>query len=78
MLTPARAGRVKAGRFSAATVRPGLYTTEHDGTLVRSGLMTSSILFCLAQDLSALPGAAFSSRSSRTRRTMAFEGSTPQ
>src|SRR5262245_16430537 len=30
---PARAGCVKAGRFSAATVRLGLYTTEHDGRL---------------------------------------------
>jgi hypothetical protein len=33
MLAPARAGCVKAGRFSAATVRLGLYTTEHDGRL---------------------------------------------
>src|SRR5215470_16969760 len=33
MLPPARAGCVKAGRFSAATVRLGLYTTEHDGRL---------------------------------------------
>lgn len=45
--------------FSAATVRLGLYTTEHDGTLVRSALTTLSILFCLAQYLSAPPGAVF-------------------
>src|SRR5215510_8660241 len=37
MLPPARAGCVKAGRFSAATVRLGLYTTEHDGRLDRFG-----------------------------------------
>jgi hypothetical protein len=37
MLTPARAGRVKAGRSSAATVRLGLDTTEHDGTLSTIG-----------------------------------------
>ena len=34
---PARAGHVKAGRFSAATVRLGLYMTEHDGRLVGLG-----------------------------------------
>jgi hypothetical protein len=37
MLTPARAGRVKAGRSSAVTVRLGLDTTEHDGTLSTIG-----------------------------------------
>ena len=37
MLTPARAGRVKAGRSSAATVRLGLDTTEHDGSYLLSG-----------------------------------------
>jgi len=40
MLTPARAGRVEAGRVSAVTpvqTGLGLDTTEHDGRLVRSG-----------------------------------------
>ena len=37
MPMPARAGRVKAGRLLAATVRLGLDTAEHDGTLVWLG-----------------------------------------
>jgi hypothetical protein len=42
---PARAGCVKAGRFSAATVRLGLYTTEHDGRLDGSGRLHSYLIF---------------------------------
>jgi len=46
MLPPARAGCVKAGRFSAATVRLGLYTTEHDGRLDGFGrLLLSSVTY---------------------------------
>src|SRR5262245_66560873 len=37
MLTPARAGRVKAGRFFSGHRRLGLDRAEHDGTLVGSG-----------------------------------------
>jgi len=44
MLPPARAGCVKAGRFSAATDRLGLYTTEHDGRLDESGRLHSCLL----------------------------------
>ena len=44
MLPPARAGCVKAGRFSAATVRLGLYTTEHDGRLDGFGRLLLSLL----------------------------------
>jgi hypothetical protein len=42
---PARAGCVKAGRFSAATDRLGLYTTEHDGRLDGSGRLHSYLIF---------------------------------
>jgi hypothetical protein len=45
MLPPARTACVKAGRFSAATVRLGLYTTEHDGRLDGSGRLHSCLLF---------------------------------
>jgi hypothetical protein len=37
MVTPTRVGWVKAGRSSEATVRLGLDTLEHGGTLVMIG-----------------------------------------
>jgi len=37
MLTPARAGAVKAGRFFSGHRRLGLDSAEHDGTMDRSG-----------------------------------------
>lgn len=39
MLTPSRAGRVKAGHASRGHRRLGLDATEHDGTLAISGLL---------------------------------------
>jgi hypothetical protein len=48
MLTPARAGHVKAGRFFSGHRRLGLDRAEHDGTLVGSGLLSSFFSFLLA------------------------------
>src|SRR5215510_4607302 len=61
MLPPARAGCVKAGRFSAATVRLGLYTTEHDGRLDRFGrlLPLSCYLSVIAARVIPITNVAF-------------------
>jgi hypothetical protein len=67
---PTRAGRVEAGRSSAATVRLGLYTTEHDGRLSGFGASASIASGCVARGRGSLPGSPFSSRSSRARRIM--------
>src|SRR5262245_45453377 len=61
MLAPARAGCVKAGRFSATTVRLGLYTTEHDGRLDGFGrlLLLSCYLSVIAARVIPITNVAF-------------------
>ena len=55
MLPPARAGCVKAGRFSAATVRLGLYTTEHDGGLDGFGPLLLSFYLSVIVSARVIP-----------------------
>jgi hypothetical protein len=62
---PARAGCVKAGRFSAATVRLGLYTTEHDGRL--DGFSSTLGMRTADQTCRSPPHQAISARSNFAR-----------
>ena len=55
MLPPARAGCVKAGRFSAATVRLGLYTTEHDSRLDGFGRLLLSCYLSVSVSARVIP-----------------------
>jgi hypothetical protein len=55
MLPPARAGCVKAGRFSAATVRFGLYTTEHGGRLDGFGRLLLSCYLSVIVSARVIP-----------------------
>jgi hypothetical protein len=75
MLTPARAGRVKAGRFFSGHRRLGLDRAEHDGTLVGSGSAFFLLLFAAGTRLVryAAPGSRFSSQSAWRRCNIRFE-----
>ena len=75
MLTPARAGRVKAGRFFSGHRRLGLDRAEHDGTLVGSGPAFFLLLLAARTRLVgyAALGSRFSSQSASRRCNIRFE-----